>query len=177
MTPVAAAVLPLKEAAIERAEQESKAWVARAYADLEAVGWNLDKIVPYPRSSDPAFKSKLIRRSMYDAVTTWTQPTRRPGEPNIVRADERKAAQFVQISKEDASAHYDSFVAKLEDKIGEIVNEMKSEQPIIPESYADLVQQMIDTNSGTVIDGRPPRPLFIGRIKRPKIEQYRENSN
>jgi len=40
---------------------------------------------------------------------------------------------------------------------------MSDDQPMIPDDYANIVAMMVDTNSGTVIDGRPPRKLFVPR--------------
>ena len=47
--PIETVVLPLKVDAVERAEKEAKAVIARVEKGLEEAGWDLNVAAPYPR--------------------------------------------------------------------------------------------------------------------------------
>jgi hypothetical protein len=48
--PIVRAVWPLRQAAADRAETEIKAMMDKILADLEANGWDQDKVAPYPNN-------------------------------------------------------------------------------------------------------------------------------
>lgn len=121
-TAIAAAVLPLKADAIGRAEMDAKATVASMTVKLEAVGWDLERLAPYPRSSDASYHSKIRARRFYDGLTKCTAVSRRPHDPCIVVIDNARVAKFIEDAKTDAALQYDAFVMKLEVKVGAHVN-------------------------------------------------------
>lgn len=48
MNAIEKAVSPLKTDAVERAEQAAKEMVKKIEESLAAVGWDMDKVAPYP---------------------------------------------------------------------------------------------------------------------------------
>lgn len=123
--PVALAVAPLREAAIDRARQEAAKVIARVLSDLEAASWDLNVVAPYPNSWNMGRAEYMVakgRRSLYETITRWTTPTHRPGTPLLVRRDVETEERFIRNAMEDAAAQYDAFVAKLVRKVGDCVS-------------------------------------------------------
>ena len=115
------AVMPLKVVAIERAEKEAKELIIRCTKILKDNGFDLNKVAPYP--------SYKLNRNDYDIASsryklfrmfTRTRPYRKMNEPEICVIDVNLIKKFIELSKEDASAQYDAFVAKLICKIGKV---------------------------------------------------------
>lgn len=122
MSHIANAVAHLKQQAQDRAELQVTEQVEAAYAKLEAAGWDLDKVAPYPKSfscSKAQYRQAVALYEFYRGITTYTAPTRRNGEPNIRKACPEAVARRVQQAREMAGASYEAFVAKLEGKVGE----------------------------------------------------------
>jgi hypothetical protein len=129
MNPIEAAVAPLKDQAIARAEQDASAIVARRLKALEEAGWDLDVAAPYPNSrkhGDREYKTMLRYRESLESVSrTYIDPEaspyhyRRRGEPLIVEADLAKIDRFIELSKKMAADQYILFVMKLCKKIGD----------------------------------------------------------
>ena len=119
--PVAAAVAPLKDEAIARAETDATARIERLYAILEEAGWNLDIVAPRPHGnmSREQYRTHANRHALFESITTWTQSCRRVNEPEIRKASPEAAARFIENAKITAAAQYDAFVAKLIGKIGD----------------------------------------------------------
>lgn len=120
--PITAAILPLKTDAIERAEKEARETIIRVRADFEAHGWNLDAVAPRGdswRDGRETYKKKMAKHNFYRSLSTYTEPTLRPGQPNIRKASEEAEAKFISNAREDAATQYDMFVAKLVRKIGD----------------------------------------------------------
>ncbi len=122
--PVAAAILPLRDDAIERADLLAREHIARLIAKLEEANWNLCAIAPRPnslRDSREKYLTAQRRRAQFSAITTFVQdkPYRRFNDPEFrARSPEREAA-FIAAAKEAAGVQYDLFVAKLVGKIGD----------------------------------------------------------
>lgn len=117
---ITAAILPLKTDAIERAEQEARLAISRVLHDFEDAGWDLDKVAPRGDSwNDPRnYKTMMAKHNFYNSLSTYTAPTRMPGQPNTRKRSEEAEARFIKNAREDAALQYDMFVAKLVRKIG-----------------------------------------------------------
>jgi hypothetical protein len=122
VNPIEAAVMPLKEAAVDRAEQEAKKLIATVLKRLEEAGWDLDVVAPRPKGnfSREAYAKASALVSLYSSVTTYVHGSRRPSEPNLRKASPEAEAKFIKNAREDAAAAYDAFVAKLVSKIGDV---------------------------------------------------------
>lgn len=122
--PIAAAVAPIKDLAIARAEQDATAFIVRLLANLEAANWDLNVVAPRPLNSDDrsTYRAKSYKIGLYQSITTYSpEPTfRRVSDPDYRVRDEAKEALFVKNAKDLAAAQYDAFVVKLIGKIGAV---------------------------------------------------------
>ena len=122
--PIAAAVAPIKDLAIARAEQDAAAFIVRLLANLEAANWDLDVVAPRPLNSDDraTYRAKSYKIGLYQSVTNYDfdRPAHRVSDPHYRVRDEAKEALFVKNAKDLAAAQYDAFVVKLIGKIGAV---------------------------------------------------------
>lgn len=122
MDPIEQAVAPLKDAAVDRARTEATKLIERLLKKLAENGWDLNLVAPVPRSS--LSRQDYIRarstRDLYQSITTHTQTSRRPSEPDIRARSADAESRFIQESVKDAAFQYDLFVAKLVKKIGAV---------------------------------------------------------
>ncbi len=121
LTPIALAVAPLKLEAMNRAEIAITARIERARDELEAAGWDLEKLAPYPsgRLGRREYKQQLAMRNFYERVTTWTVSSRRPCDPDIRKWSPEGVQRMITNAREMAASTYELFVHKLETKVGE----------------------------------------------------------
>lgn len=121
---IAAAVLPLKDAAIERAEVEARKRVVWAAEKLQEAGNDLRVVAPRPNGN----MSRAVYRQadslclFFSHITRWRATTWRRGEPQLVDIHPPAVERYIADARADASASYDAFVAKLEAKIGPCVS-------------------------------------------------------
>lgn len=125
--PIEAAVAPLKADAILRAEKEAKAAIENVRANLEKCGWDMQIAAPFPFSRDTRWRSDAeikSARSQHDFFSSLTEMrdgfsySGRIGAPCLVQMSEDRCNRFIEVSKFEAAAQYDAFVAKLVRKIG-----------------------------------------------------------
>ncbi len=120
--PVGAAIFPLKVEAIEAATKAANEAIEKVRAALEAAGWNLDLVAPYPKSwgaAPDAYKRALARHNHFANITRSVSGSRRSGEPDIRVMDEKLCARRVRQWEEAAAFQYDTFICKLVSKIGQ----------------------------------------------------------
>lgn len=124
MNPIEAAVMPLKEQAIERAEYEAHKIIDRVKEKLKEAGGDLNVAAPYPSNnlSQIGFMMQLNTYNMYRGLTKTREGSAARGmnDPHYADMDIRKMFEFVRVAKEDAADQYDAFVAKLVAKIGKV---------------------------------------------------------
>lgn len=119
------AVLPLKQAAEDRARSTIVDLIDKMHADLAADGNDVNKYVPIPSSGvgRKEYHIRQARRQFVESITKYTGPSsRRPGDPYIRVPSPEGVARAVQSCIEAATAAYDAYVFKLEGKIGEVVD-------------------------------------------------------
>lgn len=126
--PIEIAVAPLRNDAIERAEQDALAYVERARADLEENGWDINKAAPYPMKAFGYTVDRymaVFKYNNYHALTEQDPKLHYQSSngrtPVFVVMPQAKIDRFVAARKEQAAAEYDAFVAKLVKKIGPVV--------------------------------------------------------
>jgi hypothetical protein len=126
MNPIETAVLPLRTVAVERATFVAEDRIERMTKEIEAAGWDLDKVAPYPRTDigRKAYQVAMAKRSMFRMVFSVapTDRCRKMSEPFILEKNAAYEAKFVDDMARDAAAQYDMFVAKLNEKIGEVAS-------------------------------------------------------
>lgn len=122
------AVAPLEALAVEQAEVQARAYVARIEATLAAAEWNLETVAPRwvsGKSAWGSYAAMTAKRAAIEAVTADATP--QFGEPGYVRngpsfrkMSPKKIEIFVENCKEGAKASYRAYVRKLVGKIGEV---------------------------------------------------------
>ena len=124
MNPIESAVAPLKSQAIERAEKEATALVARIATNLAKAGWDLKIVAPSPNGNMPRAEYVRARAKLdlYSSLVTSVDIYRPINQPHTVRLDGKKVALFIDKSKKNAAAQYDAFVTKLVAKIGDVTH-------------------------------------------------------
>ena len=131
MSHIAKAVEPVRAEAIARATKEAFAVIAKMEKDLEAAGGDRKVLAPYPSSLHCDSRTFSIKKGYYNLVRELTERnipeggwagSLSPKDPDPARMSPQGCARFVKNSQEDASAQYDSFIAKLEAKIGEVTS-------------------------------------------------------
>ena len=126
--PITAAVMPLKDAAIGRAEREARDLIAHIWAKIVEAGRDLNAAAPYPnslRDGRNAYIAKKNRRALWSRLTKRDESVRatyRMNEPVIVVQNVEAEERFVSEMREQAGLQYDAFVAKLCAKIGDVVS-------------------------------------------------------
>lgn len=121
MNAIEAAVTPLKNEAIARAEQEANALIARLVERITAHEWNVDAVAPSPGPYENRenYLRRQRNRDMYTRMFKSVHSTRRTNEPLIVERSPTAEALFIETAIRDAADQYDAFVAKLVGKIGD----------------------------------------------------------
>lgn len=130
-TPIARAVAPLKDAAVESAEAAARLIIANWHRKLEACGWDAHAVAPYPSSkmSTGAYRTaerlyrqvRSITRHDYDATNAAVRADQsKRNACEIVRADATNEQRFVDEVRALAAATYEAYVWKLHEKIGTV---------------------------------------------------------
>jgi hypothetical protein len=122
--PITAAVLPQKQDAFARAEQDARALAGKYLAKMEEHGMDLDAAYPRGKATDSreTYRAKMARHDLATRLTTYTAATRRWGEPNIRAHKPENVDAFVAEMIKGAGDQYDLFVMKLVNKIGDVVD-------------------------------------------------------
>lgn len=124
--PVTAAVLPLKGAAQDRAEQETRSLVERYAAKLAEHGDDIRAAFPYPNSGKVGreeYRKMKARHDTAHRITKDKPGTRYIGsmrDPHYRVIDDEQVEKFVQTARDFAAQQYDAFVMKLVGKIGDV---------------------------------------------------------
>lgn len=119
MHPVATAIAPLKTDAMNRAEQEAKKLVAHLTKELKSHSYDLNKVAPPPNSlrmSTRDYRAAKAKRDLFCMIVKTTQTSY--NAPLLATVDSTKVERFIEMSRGDAAAQYDAFIAKLVNKIG-----------------------------------------------------------
>jgi len=120
MTPVEAAVLPLKEKAVDRAADFARKQVEAVKEALKEAGNDLSICAPYPKNPyGTHYQSQLVRYRLYHEVCKTRHGYWQAG-PKLADVDHQKVEKYVENAKKDAALQYDAFVRKMVEKIGRV---------------------------------------------------------
>lgn len=118
---VAAAIAPLKAAAMDHAEQESREHVARVVEQF--VGKDLNVVAPRANSKmgRMQYRQAQSRRGMITSIlkTERVGDTFAVNAPEMLVRDAAKEARFIKDDREAAGVSFDAYVMKLEGKVGQ----------------------------------------------------------
>ena len=127
MTKIAAAVEHLRGPAQDRAEQFARAHVQRLFDELAGNDWDANATAPFPHGNMSRAAYTQARTKFYTVQQlTTSDKARNPyvasrNSPNYRIPSEAAVERFVAEARTEAAAQYDAFVAKLEGKIGPVV--------------------------------------------------------
>lgn len=122
-TAVRLAVEPLLSQAEDAAVISANNIIAKVMTDLETHGWDINKAAPWPSSvgirlGHPDYNKMKSKHALYHSLIQLVSSTYQPGQPEIVKADEDRQKRFIEEARRNAALQYESFICKLEDKIG-----------------------------------------------------------
>lgn len=172
--PIAVAVAPLKEDAMNAAEAYALRVVDKVREELAAARNDLNIAAPYPNSSRVSrveYHVMHAKRSLFLSLTKEPVPSYRPHGPKIVEMNEVRIPRFIQEAREEAAASYDAFVAKLIAKIGAVETATLSGRGVWSHSIVAVVktdgskenwktQQILNVSSlGKVFNQWPTRKV------------------
>lgn len=148
MNPIEQAVMPLKDDAIERAQQAAIEEVNTIERELAEHGGDINKAAPYPRSLGGGLRFYLARAkyNTFHAVCV-ADPSHGYQSNNghnsyFVVLDQARVDRFIKSRMADAATQYDAFVQKLVAKIGEVTDAKLIGNHVW--SYSTLVVTMPD---------------------------------
>ena len=121
-SPIATAIAPLRDAAIDDANTEFDIQVAKGIAKLEAAGWDLEIAAPYPSvwAAREDYKRMRAARGFLSSITRSLDYVRRIDEPHMVALDEARIEKVRGLVKDEAAASFKAYAAKLEKKVGAV---------------------------------------------------------
>jgi hypothetical protein len=116
------AVLPLKQAAEDRARAAITALIDTTLANFAAAGNDLNTFAPYPQSGigRKEYMIRLQRRKFVESITSAVKSSLKHNEPYIRVPSVEGRERAINNTIEAATAAYDAYVAKLESKIGAV---------------------------------------------------------
>lgn len=122
--PVGKAAAPLLNDAMESAEKDAREYIDYLMPQIEAAGWDLNVVAPYPNShsSKEDYRKALAKRTIFSILTkprAGSPSSYRRGEPQFREPCAEGVARFIENEKRDAAFNYEAFQYKLVDKIGE----------------------------------------------------------
>lgn len=123
MNKIEEVVLPLKNDAMDRAEQHAWDVIAVVAKKLWEADWDAEKVAPYPdswRMSKEQYHEGMREYKKFRAFVSHDKGSRRSSEPELVTLSIDRMRHFVEAARDNAAAQYDSFVTKLNMKIGEV---------------------------------------------------------
>lgn len=131
--PVALAIMPLMDAAVERAEKAAVEHIARVKVKAAEGGWDLTVLAPVPASFNcgrAEYQKAKARRMWFLSCTSYDSDaadafnkangfTHWQKAHEFIKADADAEARFIEMSKAEAAAQYVAFVWKLCAKVGD----------------------------------------------------------
>jgi hypothetical protein len=118
--PVALAVEPTRQKAVDAAAAEAKKIVAKVREELKASGFDLLVCAPYPNSGmgRATYMTAQAKYQLFSSLTKWRKGTYSPREPHLADVTPELVAKFIAKAKERAAIDFDAFIVKLVQKIG-----------------------------------------------------------
>lgn len=125
-TPVRIAVEPLLKEAEDSAVISATNFIQKVTEDLASSGWDINKCAPYPsnvgvRMGHHDYHRMKAKYNLYHSLVTDASPSNLPrkvSDSYIVKIDPERQSRFIEDARRDAALQYESFIQKLENKIG-----------------------------------------------------------
>ncbi len=128
-TPITRAVEPQRQAAVNKAREHAQGVIDKIHAKLKEHDWDIEKAAPFPRglfsSHYEEYKRKKATHDLYHGMTQTdprskhrvASPMNKEPHYRIPHPDRQK--KFLDDAEAQAHSEYDSFVHKLNNKVGE----------------------------------------------------------
>lgn len=124
---IAQAIEPLRQAAIDNATQKARAFLIKVSDALAANDGDARKAAPYPHGMDSNYMAK---KGWHNQVIMCSKDDNKarnnyaavPKNPDYRKMDFEVSKRFVEKFQQEASIEFDSYVAKLKEKIGEVTS-------------------------------------------------------
>lgn len=124
--PVGRALHPQKVDAVRSAREDAERVIERVRKELEAAGWNIDAVAPYPnsfRTGRDEYKRMSAKRSLFSSLTERQNPgSYKREDEKLVKMSEDGIARFISNSEQDAALQYDAFICKMVSKVGDVAD-------------------------------------------------------
>lgn len=122
-TPVRIAVEPLLKEAQDAAVIAANNIVNKVLEELAAHNWDAQACAPWPHGlpyGSPEYHQARSKNTLFNSLTEDAPGPRDYGigAPNLRVKSEKGIKRFVDDARENATLQYESFICKLEDKIG-----------------------------------------------------------
>lgn len=126
MNKIELAVAPMKALSVARAVEYAQNRVNKTLEMLEANGWNVETVFPYPHGN-MSRASYMQAKARYEFATSITKPVEgqstrykfRDTETKVEARQEGIARHLKQVA-DDAGLAFDAYVFKLKGKVGEV---------------------------------------------------------
>lgn len=121
MNAIEQAVEPLKQQAIDLAEQQAEKTIAIVSKELAAANNDLQICAPYPKAwATTNYHVAVAKYRTFRMLATTRKGSHYVNEPVLADMDSEKIAQFIKDAKEQAAESFNAYVAKLNAKIGPV---------------------------------------------------------
>ena len=119
---ISQAVEPLRTEAMKRSEIKAVEIALSVAKELVENGNDLRKAAPYPKTAwSGNHPAEIAKHRLFGGLVHHVGGCRGMNDPDPVVMHSVYVDRFVDNARTDASAQYDSFIAKLESKIGDYV--------------------------------------------------------
>jgi hypothetical protein len=130
-TPITHAVEPQRKAAVARAREHAQGVVDKVHAKLAEHNWDIDKAAPYPHGKFSrdynAYKREKVVHDLFHSLTkldtakhgSYRVASSQNKEPHYRVPNPEAHAKLLDQAEEQAHGEYDSFIHKLNTKVGD----------------------------------------------------------
>lgn len=151
MNPIEAAVAPLKEESVFRVRVMASARAEKTLRALAEVDWDINVYAPYPSTRGPnaindeeQYQAAMRRRNFVMMITEYdperTGRYRRVSDPLYHRRSEKALAHYLEQVEKMAGERFDLYVAKLNHKIGPVIEAELTGKDIWEESFLHVTK-------------------------------------
>lgn len=115
------AVQPLKEIAAKRAEEAALKLISEIKEELKENNMDAKITAPYPKAFDYNYDKLKVKYNTTRQVTADANRfSRRMNSPDIRKFDKEREGKFIETIVNQAVSSFESYVVKLNKKIGEV---------------------------------------------------------
>lgn len=144
MNKIELAVAPLRDAAMNRAEEIVRGIIASWVAKLIAANWDREIVAPFPSSTRlgrEAYRKAQAEYYQVRSITKGTVVARAMHSPDICTLSDELCERLVNTFREQAAGQYEEYVAKLNKKIGAVADATLRGNHVWSLSFLDVTKE------------------------------------